>query len=168
MPGTVLPAAGTPYVEALDTRRLDAGAVGQTLIARPLRADARARRSPQQRHDHQFGEVLERDRHETAFGEVAVRGAAGRHTWVAGAAIERDAYRPRDLPQFAYTFTVPGVFVQDDIDVRTWLSLSASGRLDHHSEYGTFFSPRLVGAGALGRMEQPAVGGHRVLRSVGR
>ena len=97
----------------------------------------------EQRHEHQFGEVLERDRHETAFGEVAVRGTAGRHTWVAGAAIEHDAYRPRDLPQFAYTFTVPGVFVQDDIEVRTWLSFSASGRLDHHSEYGTFFSPRL-------------------------
>jgi iron complex outermembrane receptor protein len=58
-------------------------------------------------------------------------------------ALERDAYRPRDLPQFAYTFTVPGVFVQDDVDVTKWLSISASGRLDRHSEYGTFFSPRI-------------------------
>src|SRR5688500_20211051 len=41
------------------------------------------------------------------------------------------------------TFTVPGVFVQDEVDIARWLSVSASGRLDHHSEYGTFFSPRV-------------------------
>src|SRR5688500_9608677 len=49
------------------------------------------------------------------------------------------------------TFTVPGVFVQDEVDIARWLSVSASGRLDHHSEYGTFFSPRvsaLVRSGA--------------------
>ena len=111
---------------------------------RPARRD-RASGPREQRHDHQFGEILERDRHDTAFGEVAVRGAAGRHTWVAGVAVEHDAYRPRDLPQFAHTFTVPGVFVQDDVEIAKWLSVSASGRLDHHSEYGAFFSPR-VGA----------------------
>jgi iron complex outermembrane receptor protein len=33
--------------------------------------------------------------------------------------------------------------MQDDIEVAKWLSISASGRLDHHSEYGTFFSPRV-------------------------
>jgi iron complex outermembrane receptor protein len=97
----------------------------------------------QQRHEHQFGDVLEHDRHDTAFGEVAVRGTVGRHTWVAGAAVEHDGYRPTDVPWFAHTFTVPGVFAQDDIDVRKWLSFSASGRLDRHSEYGTYFSPRL-------------------------
>ena len=83
MPGTVLPAAGTPYVEALDTRRLDAGAAVQTLIAGRYVLTARAAVAEQQ-HDHQFGDVLERDRHHTAFGEVAVRGTAGPHTWVGG------------------------------------------------------------------------------------
>ena len=39
----------------------------------------------------------------------------GRHTWVAGVAVERDAYAPRELPQFAYAYTVPGVFAQDDV-----------------------------------------------------
>jgi iron complex outermembrane receptor protein len=38
---------------------------------------------------------------------------------------------------------VPGLFAQADIDVRKGLSFSISSRLDHHSEYGTFFSPRL-------------------------
>jgi iron complex outermembrane receptor protein len=135
---------GNEYREALDTRRMDAGAVGQLLFRQRYLLSARAA-VMQQRHDHQFGEVRERDRHETAFGEVTVRASARRNTLVAGVALERDAYRPRDLREFDYTFTVPGVFVQDDVDVTRWLSLSASGRLDHHSEYGTFFSPRVSG-----------------------
>jgi iron complex outermembrane receptor protein len=62
---------------------------------------------------------------------------------VVGAAVERDAFDARDVPQFSYTFTVPGLFVQDDVDVKPWLSLSGSARLDAHSAYGTFLSPRL-------------------------
>jgi iron complex outermembrane receptor protein len=142
--------AGTPYVEALDTRRMDAGAVGQILLRQRYVLSARAA-VMQQRHDHQFGEVRERDRHETAFGEVTLRAPAGRHTLVAGAALERDAYRPTDVPQFRYTFTVPGVFIQDDVDLARWVSVSASARLDDHSVYGTFLSPRasaLLRAGA--------------------
>src|SRR4029079_6115688 len=76
-------------------------------------------------------------------GELTVRAAAGRHTLVAGAALGRDAYRPRDLPGFAYPLPYPGLLAQDDVDIATWLSLSVSGRVDHHSEYGTFVSPRV-------------------------
>jgi iron complex outermembrane receptor protein len=148
--GEVLAATGQPYVEALETRRYDAGAVGQFLLKGRYVVTARAAVS-RQSHDHQFGEVLERDRHDTAFGEIAARGTAGRHTWVAGLAMERDAYTPRDVPRFAYTFTVPGVFVQYDVDVTPALSISSSGRLDVHSEYGTFFSPRVSALARAGR-----------------
>jgi iron complex outermembrane receptor protein len=34
-------------------------------------------------------------------------------------------------------------FAQDDVNVASWLSLSASGRVDFHNVYGIFFSPRL-------------------------
>ncbi len=140
--GEVLVATGQPYVEALETRRYDAGAVGQFLIKDRYVVTARAAIA-RQSHDHQFGEVLERDRHDTAFGEAAVRGTAGRQTWVAGFAIERDAYTARDVPRFDYDFVVPGGFAQYDVTVSPKLSLSGSARLDHHSEYGTFFSPRV-------------------------
>jgi iron complex outermembrane receptor protein len=140
--GHVLAATGAPYVEALDTTRYDAGAVGQIIVGGRYVVTARIA-GMRQRHDHQFGDVRERDRHGTAFGEVAVRSRTGRHTWVGGAAVERDAYTPTDLPQFAYTFTVPGVFGQYDLDVTRALSLSASGRVDAHSEYGTIASPRV-------------------------
>jgi outer membrane receptor for ferrienterochelin and colicins len=79
-----------------------------------------------------------------------VRGARGPHTWVAGAAFERQEYIPRDVPQFAYRFTIPGVFAQYDVDVSSRLSLSSSGRIDVHSEYGTFFSPRVSALARLG------------------
>ncbi|MCM2255304.1 MAG: TonB-dependent receptor [Vicinamibacteria bacterium] len=140
--GRTLPAAGQPYHEALDTTRLDAGLFVQSPVAGQLLATLRAAAATQA-HDHQFGENRERDRHDTLFAEAALRGSAGRHTWVVGAAIEHDAYAPTDLPQFAYTFTSPGLFAQDEFDPAPWLALSASARVDFHSEYGTAFSPRL-------------------------
>jgi len=97
----------------------------------------------EQQHRHQFGEVIENDRHELLFGEVSVRGSIGRNTWVAGAAAQRDAYRPQNVPRFAYTYVVPGVFVQEDVNIAHWLSISASARADFHNRYGTFLSPRL-------------------------
>lgn len=141
-PGGALPETGLPYRESLETRRFDVGVFGQMLLAGRYVLTARATVA-RQWHDHQFGEVLERDRHGTTFGEITLRGSSGGHTWVGGVAVEQDAYDPTDLPDFAYTFTTPGIFVQDDIDIRPWLAVSMSGRLDHHSEYGWFVSPRL-------------------------
>jgi iron complex outermembrane receptor protein len=140
--GSVLPATGAPYVEALETHRYDAGAFGQFLLRDRYVVTARAAIA-RQTHDHQFGEVLERDHHDTAFGEIAMRGTAGRQTWVGGFAVERDASTPRDVPRFEYAFVVPGAFGQYDFTVTPAVSFSASGRLDVHSEYGTFFSPRV-------------------------
>ena len=76
------------------------------------------------------------------FAEAALRGAAGRHTWVGGVAFERESFDPLHVPQFAYYHRVPGVFAQDDIRWNDWLTVSASARLDLHHTYGTFFSPR--------------------------
>jgi iron complex outermembrane receptor protein len=142
LPDAVLPPTGAPYEESLETRRADAGASGQALLGGGrFVLTARAAYSSA-RHRHLYGDTLERDRHETAFGEVALRGASGRHSWVVGGAIEREAYRPSDVPRFRYTFHTPGAFAQDEVSLARWLSLSLSGRIDRHSEYGTFFSPR--------------------------
>jgi iron complex outermembrane receptor protein len=156
--GAVLPQTGTPYIEALETRRYDAGGSGQLLLKDRYVVTARAAVA-RQSHDHQFGEMLERDHHDTAFGEVAVRGTAGRHTWVGGLAIERDAYEPRDVPQFAYAFVVPGAFGQYDFTLTPAVSLSASGRLDIHSQYGTFLSPRVSVLTRAGRWTSRASAG---------
>jgi iron complex outermembrane receptor protein len=113
----------------------------QSLLASRYVATARFSHSEQQ-HRHRFGEVLERDRHQVLFGEASLKGSAGRNTWVAGAVVQRDAYRPRDVSRFNYTYVVPGVFLQDDLAIAPWLSVSASARADFHNQYGAFFSPR--------------------------
>ena len=142
MPGRVLAPTGAPYAEALDTRRVDGGAAGQMLLGGKYVFTARAAFA-QQRHRHQFGEAIEHDRHDTVFSETAIRGTAPRQTWVLGAAIEYDGYTNRDLPRFDHAFTIPGVFVQDDVEVTPWLALTASARVDRHNVFGTFLSPRL-------------------------
>jgi len=126
----------------LYTRRYDLGGSFQFLVRKQYVITARIAASSQH-HDHRFGEVRERDRHDMLFGELTIRGTAGRHTWVAGVAAEREAYRPLDVPRFTYRYITPGVFVQDDLAISRWLSISASARVDFQNQYGTFLSPRL-------------------------
>ena len=142
VPGAVLPATGKPYTEALNTRRYDAGGNVQWVLGGKIVVAGRFSASLQD-HRHEFGENIERDRHELLFGELSIRGTAGKNTWVAGFADQRDAFHSRDVPRFAYTYVVPGLFAQDDFNMTSWLSLSASARVDFHNVYGTFFSPRL-------------------------
>jgi iron complex outermembrane receptor protein len=142
IPGAILPTTGTPYIEALNTRRYDLGGTLQVIVQKRYVVTARFATSLQD-HDHRFGDVRERDRHELLFGELTARGTLDRNTWVVGMAAEREAYLPRDVPQFTYRYTTPGVFVQDDINIAPWLSVSASARADFQSQYGTFLSPRV-------------------------
>ena len=142
LPGAVLPATGMPYTEALNTRRYDLGGNLQYVVRQHYVVTARFAASLQD-HDHRFGDIRERDRHELLFGELTARGTLHRNTWVVGVAAQRDVYLPRDVPQFTYRYTTPGVFLQDDFEIAKWLSVSASARADFQSQYGTFFSPRV-------------------------
>lgn len=155
MPSSVLPAIGAPYPESVDTARVDGGLVAVTPIAGRyvLTARVSATRKDEQ---HLRGDVPEHDVADTFFTELALRGTAPRQTWVAGAAFERSTLDPRNEPRFAYAYNVAGLFVQDDIELQRWLTLSASGRVDDHNVYGTFVSPRvsalLRGSGWSSRM----------------
>jgi iron complex outermembrane receptor protein len=143
MPDGVLPVTGQPYPEALLTHRYDfGGSIQRLLLPSKLILTARFSLSELQ-HRHTFGEVIEHDRHELIFSELALRGTSSRNIWVAGLAAQRDSYRPHDVPRFAYTYDVGSLFLQDDLSLAPWFSVSASGRLDVHNVYGTFFSPRL-------------------------
>ena len=141
MPGAVAP-DGTPFPEDLTTRRFDAGLVARILTNSGRIVTFRSSGLGQW-HRHQFGNTTERDLHHTWFVEGAMTGTDGAHTWVLGAALQRDLYRHRELPEFDYTYIAPGVFAQDDYSPFSWLTMSASARLDVHNESGTFFSPRV-------------------------
>jgi outer membrane receptor for ferrienterochelin and colicins len=142
MAGAALPQTGQPYVEALKTARYDLGGNLQWVLRGRYVLTSRFAASDQD-HRHQYGNDVEKDRHDLLFGEVALRGTANKNTWVAGFATQSDAYRPHSVPRFAYTYVVPGLFAQDDLDAASWLSVSGSARVDFHNVYGTFFSPRL-------------------------
>ena len=64
-PGAVLSATGEAYREALETSASTSAPSGQTSFAV---ATCSPRGLARQRHDHEFGETIERDRHATAFG----------------------------------------------------------------------------------------------------
>jgi outer membrane receptor for ferrienterochelin and colicins len=141
MPGRAAP-DGRAFAENLDTTRFDGGAVWRTTTAGggvlAIRGSATS-----QDHTHVFGEVSEEDDHRTLFGEVSLMRPSGRHTWVAGAAVQGDRYRSRRVPRFDYTYVVPGVFAQDEVRITPHVTLAGSARLDVHDEFGTFVSPRV-------------------------
>ena len=141
-PAGALAPDGRLHEERLDTLRIDAGGVGRFLTGGDRVLTVRGSATSQS-HDHQFGTALERDVHRTLFGEVSLTGSSGAHTWVAGAALQYDAYASDDVPRFDFRYAAPGVFAQDELRAASWLTLAASGRVDVHSEHGTFVSPRL-------------------------
>ena len=141
MPGAVAP-DGAPFPEDLTTRRLDGGLVARFLTNAGRIVTFRSSGLGQW-HRHQFGDTTEHDVHHTWFVEAAMTGTEGPHTWVLGAALQRDLYRHRELPEFDYTYITPGFFAQDDYSPRSWLTMSASARVDVHNEFGTFLSPRI-------------------------
>ncbi len=90
-----------------------------------------------------YGPLRTQDRNSSVFGETTLRGEAGIHKWLVGAALQYEALHVDDRPGVGYSYVVPGVFAQDEFVAASWLSLAASGRVDVHSDYGTFFSPRV-------------------------
>jgi iron complex outermembrane receptor protein len=140
VPGAVTP-DGTPYTEAIDTRRADAGALARFVLEGSRLISLRGSISMQE-HEHRFGDTREPDAHATAFVESAFSGTTGAHTWLIGAALQHERYEAEAVPAFDYTHTVPAIFVQDEFVPFTWLTLALSGRLDWHDVYGTFASPR--------------------------
>jgi outer membrane receptor for ferrienterochelin and colicins len=141
LPGSSAP-DGAAYMEALDTRRLDAGVAGRMLLGGDRLLGVRAS-AMGQGHVHRFGGVTERDRHSTAFGEVALTGSDGAHTWVVGAALQHDGYRARDVSGFDYAHRTASLFAQDELSPARWLTLAGSARLDAHGEFGALLNPRL-------------------------
>jgi outer membrane receptor for ferrienterochelin and colicins len=141
MPGQRAP-DGRAFEEAVETTRVDAGAVGRVVTARSFVVAGRASVTSE-RTDRTYGLVGERDRHGVLFGEVSVTGATGAHMWVVGSAVTRDRLRATDVPRFNYTYTTAGAFVQDDYSPTEAITVSGGARVDVHNEFGTFVSPRV-------------------------
>jgi iron complex outermembrane receptor protein len=141
LPGAVAP-DGQPFPQQLTTQHLDGGVAARWLTAGGRILAVRGSAMHRSR-DRLFGSVPEHTTQSTGFGELSIQGLRGRHTWVAGVAFQRDQFGVDELPWFDYDFYVPSVFAQDEIVFGPRASLSASGRIDVHSEYGLLASPRV-------------------------
>lgn len=130
------------FPESLGTRRGDVGAVGRFLLGGDLLLTSRVS-AMAQRHSHGFGGVAEDDLHSTGFGEAALSGSGGGHSWVLGAALQGERYDAEDVAGFDYTYVAPSIFGQEEYSLAEWLTFSLAARVDRHSEYGTFANPRL-------------------------
>lgn len=141
MPARTAP-DGQPWAEANRSVRLDAGLSGRAVLDDRTFLTVRASALSQD-HRHRFGPREEPDRHTAALAEVAVLRAAGQWVLVGGAALQGAWFRSEAAPDFAYDHLVPGAFGQVEWAPAEAVGIGASLRLDHHSEYGTFASPRL-------------------------
>jgi outer membrane receptor for ferrienterochelin and colicins len=139
--GATVP-SGEPFPENLRTGRYDAGLVGGFLLGETVILSLRGA-AAMQRHRHTFGGVRERDEHLTWLGETSLTIPQGKSLWVLGAAIQQERYHADDVTGFDYRFTTPGMFAQNTITLTPAFSLTASARVDHHSQYGSQIAPRL-------------------------
>jgi iron complex outermembrane receptor protein len=141
LPGRTTP-DGRPFAQTQDSSRFDAGLVGESPVGERGTVHLRAS-AMRQDHDHLFGASREDDRHGTLFGELSYSARSDRTSWLVSVALQRDSFRSDAFAALDYTFTVPGLFAQVEHDVADDLTVAASGRVDHHSRYGSFASPRL-------------------------
>lgn len=141
VPGRVL-SDGTTFADALHTSRVDGGAVGRIRLADGRVWNGRLS-ATSSAHERWFDGLRVDDRQTTLFAETTLAGHWAGHSWVAGAAIGGDRLHVSGSPGLDYSYTVPAVFVQDEYAPGERTGIVASARVDAHSDYGTFFSPRL-------------------------
>ncbi len=134
--------SGLPFKEARDTRRGDAGAAAH-LVLGGGRVLALRGSVTEEARTRLFGLARERDRRSTDFAEAALTQAIGTQEIVLGVAFQRDGYKALDVPIQSYQFNVPALFAQHTWSPSEWFAITSSARLDAHSAYGTFVSPRI-------------------------
>ncbi len=142
LPGAMLPSGGS-FAEALHTRRLDGGAVDHwPLEASGLALTGRLSVSSAD-FDRTFGTQRIASNQTTIYAEEALGGETGVHAWAAGAALVHDELAVPTVTGIGFSYNVPALFVQDEVQAAGWLKLAGAARLDHNNRYGTYLSPRL-------------------------
>lgn len=132
---------GIPFEQSQETRRLDGGLTFERPIGDHSFLQARAS-AVSQSHRHRFGDLREKDQHDTVLAEISVASEAVGRSWVGGVAFQADDYESDAFPNFDYSYEAPALFAQADIDLSDDVTIAGSARWDDHSEYGGRFSPR--------------------------
>lgn len=133
---------GQPWDNAVDTRRFDAGIIGQLPLGGGPVLHYRASWA-HLRQDARYGPAVERGHNTTWFGEASLAQSRGRFDGVMGVAWNQSMFESPDLPLQDYTFTTPSLFAQVTWTPAPKFSTTLAGRCDAHNKYGDFCSPRL-------------------------
>ncbi len=140
VPGASAP-SGQPFAEGLETRHGDVGALGHVVLTPSALLGVRAS-AELTHHTHTFGAAPERDDRRDGFAEATLSVSRGHNAAVAGGSAEYDGLRTAPRDTFGYDFGTTSLFAEDTYTPLDPLALEASARLDRHSRYGTFLSPR--------------------------
>jgi iron complex outermembrane receptor protein len=140
--GSALTPAGTSFPVTARTRRGDAGTVIRMLTKQGSVVSIRSSIN-QQWQDRRYGDSTESDRRGTAFGEITHSRTLGKHETLLGVGLQNDGLSSEKLSSATYEFLTGSVFGQDTYSASDKMSATATARLDHHSRYGTFLSPRV-------------------------
>jgi iron complex outermembrane receptor protein len=131
--------------QLINTNRVDFGATGR----RPVGGGIAVAKAVYVRlaHGHGYGQtgfglIEYNDRHESAMVEGSMLWSRGAHTFVAGGGFDAQWYRRGRIGGDDYTWTTPSLFFQDDVTMSDNATMSLSGRVDLHSEFGLLWSPR--------------------------
>jgi len=131
------------YSDDADTRRGDLGAVGRITLDTSMYLTVRASMTREWR-TRWFGSDREANRRNTIFGDVALtKSLPQSNLLTGGVGFERDQFAELDDREFSYRYTTPALYGEDTWTPDPRLALTAGARLDMHSEYGDFVSPRL-------------------------
>jgi outer membrane receptor protein involved in Fe transport len=130
------------YREDNVTRRADAGTVGTIALDTNAFLTVRASMTREWR-TRWYGNERERNRRNTIFGDVAITKSLGEHVVVGGVAFERDQYTALDVRGFTYRYTTPALYAEHTWTPDSWIGITSGARLDLHSEFGDFVSPRM-------------------------
>ena len=141
-PASALTPAATSFPVTARTRRGDAGTVIRLVNHRGSIVSIRSSIN-QQWQDRRYGDSTESDRRGAAFGEITLSRTFGKHETLLGVALQNDGLSSAKLSNATYQFLTGSLFGQDTYSATEKLSVSATARLDHHSRYGTFLSPRV-------------------------
>lgn len=101
--------AGTPFVDELSSRHADAGLVGKIVLSPGTAINVRSSFTTLRR-SRTLGGVPENDRSHAGLAEASLTAARGRLIWVAGAALQTDAYRNLNVSGFDYGFVTTSAF----------------------------------------------------------
>lgn len=140
LPGHFLPDAST-FEQALETHRFDVGAVVKTNAWAATTLTGRY--SATFAHvDRTFGAEQTNSSQTSLFAEETLSGTYNSHKWVAGVAFERVQLAASPVRGVGYTYNVPAILAQDDVEVAPWIAIAGSARVDANNAYGTYLSPR--------------------------